>query len=153
MRYISQMINLAGVGSSECRFPGFETLIDSVDDFPGQSQSLPTAWRLCSGVSHAKTWRHREARRIHPDRHRLGATPFKCAGMYQLQMFAGTVWGRRSRAVWARNLGLARYALEQSVGNDRDVRLEECDDGPTCLWRPRAAATALTHLALAERYD
>jgi len=35
---------------------GFEKLIESIDDLPGHPQSLLTAWRICSGVSHAKTW-------------------------------------------------------------------------------------------------
>jgi hypothetical protein len=55
-QYVTRMIEVAGVDPSECRLPGFERLIESVDDFPGQGESLLTAWRLCSGVSHAKTW-------------------------------------------------------------------------------------------------
>ncbi|WP_333894114.1 hypothetical protein [Mycolicibacterium gadium] len=55
-QYAAKMSAIAGVNKSECRFPGFERLIESVDDFPGQGESLLTAWRLCSGVSHAKTW-------------------------------------------------------------------------------------------------
>jgi hypothetical protein len=35
---------------------GFEALIKSIDDLPGHPESLLTAWQLCSGVSHAKTW-------------------------------------------------------------------------------------------------
>lgn len=35
---------------------GFEKLIESVDELPQHPESLLTAWRLCSGVSHAKTW-------------------------------------------------------------------------------------------------
>lgn len=35
---------------------GYEKLIQSVDDLPGRPESLLTAWQLCSGVSHAKTW-------------------------------------------------------------------------------------------------
>ena len=35
---------------------GFEKLIESIDDLPGHPESLLTAWRICSGVSHAKTW-------------------------------------------------------------------------------------------------
>ncbi|MCV7346079.1 hypothetical protein [Mycolicibacterium rhodesiae] len=35
---------------------GFENLIASIDDLPGHPESLLTAWRICSGVSHAKTW-------------------------------------------------------------------------------------------------
>jgi hypothetical protein len=55
-QYVTRMIEVACVDRSECRFPGFEMLIESVDDFPGRPGSLLTAWRLCSGVSHAKTW-------------------------------------------------------------------------------------------------
>ncbi len=39
---------------------GFQKLISSIDDLPQHPQSLLTAWRLCSGVSHAKTWALRE---------------------------------------------------------------------------------------------
>jgi hypothetical protein len=53
---VTRMIEDAGVDPSECRFPGFERLIESADDFPGDGKSLLTAWRVCSGVSHAKTW-------------------------------------------------------------------------------------------------
>lgn len=35
---------------------GYEKLIESIDDLPGRPESLLTAWQLCSGVSHAKTW-------------------------------------------------------------------------------------------------
>lgn len=35
---------------------GFEKLIASVDDLPRHPESLLTAWQVCSGVSHAKTW-------------------------------------------------------------------------------------------------
>lgn len=35
---------------------GFERLIESIDDLPGHPESLLTAWRICSGVSHGKTW-------------------------------------------------------------------------------------------------
>jgi hypothetical protein len=35
---------------------GFQKLIASIDDQTGQPGSLLTAWRVCSGVSHAKTW-------------------------------------------------------------------------------------------------
>jgi hypothetical protein len=55
-QYAIEMSKIAGVDPAACKFPGFERLIESVDDFPGQSESLLTAWRLCSGVSHAKTW-------------------------------------------------------------------------------------------------
>jgi hypothetical protein len=35
---------------------GYEKLIQSIDDLPRRPESLLTAWQLCSGVSHAKTW-------------------------------------------------------------------------------------------------
>ncbi|CCQ18245.1 putative uncharacterized protein [Rhodococcus sp. AW25M09] len=35
---------------------GYEKLIKAIDDLPGHPESLLTAWQLCSGVSHAKTW-------------------------------------------------------------------------------------------------
>lgn len=35
---------------------GFEKLIEVIDDLPQHPGSLLTAWRICSGVSHAKTW-------------------------------------------------------------------------------------------------
>ncbi|MFW0789690.1 hypothetical protein [Gordonia sp. CPCC 205333] len=35
---------------------GFQSLIKSIDSLPQHPESLLTAWRLCSGVSHAKTW-------------------------------------------------------------------------------------------------
>ena len=51
----SQMGQSAGISQS-VTFPGFEKLIESVDDFPGRGESFLTAWQLCSGVSHANTW-------------------------------------------------------------------------------------------------
>ena len=45
-----------GVDLAKGRAGGFEALIKSIDDLPGHSESLLTAWQLCSGVSHAKTW-------------------------------------------------------------------------------------------------
>ncbi|WP_156399573.1 hypothetical protein [Rhodococcus sp. Leaf278] len=38
------------------RSGGYENLIASIDDLPNEPGSLLTAWRVCSGVSHAKTW-------------------------------------------------------------------------------------------------
>lgn len=55
-KYAAQMAKTAGVNLADGAFRGFEALIKSLDDFPDQSESLLTAWRLCSGVSHAKTW-------------------------------------------------------------------------------------------------
>lgn len=49
-----------GVDLHRTRPGGFEKLIASVDDQPGQPGSLLTAWRVCSGVSHAKTWALKE---------------------------------------------------------------------------------------------
>ena len=56
LAYAAKMIEIAGVDPSECKLPGFEKLIKDVDDFPGEERSYLTAWRVCSGVSHAKTW-------------------------------------------------------------------------------------------------
>lgn len=45
-----------GIDMTVGRSGGFEKLIESIDDLPGHPESLLTAWRICSGVSHAKTW-------------------------------------------------------------------------------------------------
>jgi hypothetical protein len=45
-----------GIDLATGRSGGFEKLIESIDDLPGHRESLLTAWRICSGVSHAKTW-------------------------------------------------------------------------------------------------
>ncbi|BBY62086.1 hypothetical protein [Mycolicibacterium helvum] len=45
-----------GISLAAGRSGGFENLIASIDDLPGHPESLLTAWRICSGVSHAKTW-------------------------------------------------------------------------------------------------
>ena len=45
-----------GIDLRDGRSGGFENLIEEIDDLPGQPESLLTAWRLCSGVSHGKTW-------------------------------------------------------------------------------------------------
>lgn len=45
-----------GIDMTAGRPGGFEKLIESIDDLPGHPESLLTAWRICSGVSHAKTW-------------------------------------------------------------------------------------------------
>ncbi|ORI20824.1 hypothetical protein BJD99_07355 [Rhodococcus sp. 1163] len=51
--YIAAEIN---IDLKKGRSGGFENLIDSIEDLPDQPESLLTAWRVCSGVSHAKTW-------------------------------------------------------------------------------------------------
>ena len=45
-----------GIDMTVGRSGGFEKLIESIDELPGHPESLLTAWRICSGVSHAKTW-------------------------------------------------------------------------------------------------
>jgi hypothetical protein len=45
-----------GIDLAKGKSGGFEKLIESIDDVPGYPESLLTAWRICSGVSHAKTW-------------------------------------------------------------------------------------------------
>jgi hypothetical protein len=45
-----------GIDLATGRSGGFEKLIESIDDLPGHPESLLTAWRICSGVSHSKTW-------------------------------------------------------------------------------------------------
>ncbi len=45
-----------GIDIANGKSGGFEKLIESIDDLPGHPESLLTAWRICSGVSHAKTW-------------------------------------------------------------------------------------------------
>ncbi len=45
-----------GIDIAAGRSGGFEKLIESIDDLPGHPESLLTAWRICSGVSHARTW-------------------------------------------------------------------------------------------------
>ena len=45
-----------GLDLKSARSGGYEKLIEEVDDLPSHPESLLTAWRLCSGVSHAKTW-------------------------------------------------------------------------------------------------
>lgn len=45
-----------GIDLARGKAGGFEALIKSIDDLPGHPESLLTAWQLCSGVSHAKTW-------------------------------------------------------------------------------------------------
>lgn len=55
-QYATQMAKTAGIDLRDGAFRGYQAVIKSLDDFPGQAESLLTAWRLCSGVSHAKTW-------------------------------------------------------------------------------------------------
>ncbi|QEM43990.1 hypothetical protein [Mycolicibacterium grossiae] len=45
-----------GIDPAKGKAGGFEALIESIDDLPGHPESLLTAWRVCAGVSHAKTW-------------------------------------------------------------------------------------------------
>jgi hypothetical protein len=45
-----------GIDLAKGKSGGFEKLIESIDDLPGHPESLLTAWRICSGVSYAKTW-------------------------------------------------------------------------------------------------
>ncbi|GAB2672832.1 hypothetical protein GCM10027169_38440 [Gordonia jinhuaensis] len=45
-----------GLDLKSAKAGGYEKLIEAVDDLPAHPESLLTAWRLCSGVSHAKTW-------------------------------------------------------------------------------------------------
>lgn len=56
MRWATDAAARLGIDLTTGRPRGFEALIDEIDDMPGHPQSLLTAWQLCSGVSHAKTW-------------------------------------------------------------------------------------------------
>ncbi|MFD5812606.1 hypothetical protein [Rhodococcus aetherivorans] len=55
-RWATSVAVQLNVDLSKGKSGGFEKLIESIDDLPGHPESLLTAWRICSGVSHAKTW-------------------------------------------------------------------------------------------------
>ncbi|MCV7143549.1 hypothetical protein [Mycolicibacterium fortuitum] len=101
-RWTDKAATRLGIDLRAGRSGGFENLIEEIDDLPGQPESLLTAWRLCSGVSHGKTWALNEV-----------TTEIGSFDIYEHGRISQRV---PDRGLFLTDLSVARRAVQQARG-------------------------------------
>lgn len=78
---INRMVADSGSPRGKCKFPGYTSVMRTIDDLPGEGASMLLAWRVCSAFSHGLDWATTglmprwDSRQIGPTLHRAQTSP------------------------------------------------------------------------------